>query len=103
LNRLNAAKAEADKYYAKQTDISNNVAAINAKAASINAKHANMQNDNAKYDFTGKEVKKLGADKYSLNTALENDNEIYTFQQNKMYAIMGLTMATLLVTAIVIK
>ncbi len=103
LNRLNAAKAEADKYYAKQTDISNNVAAINAKAASINAKYANMENNNAKYDFTGKEVKKLGADKYSINTALENDNEIYTFQQNKMYAIMGLTMATLLVTAIIIK
>jgi hypothetical protein len=103
LNRLNAAKAEADKYYAKQTDISNNVAAINAKTASINAKYANMENDNAKYDFTGKEIYKLGADKYSLNTALENDNEIYTFEQNKMYAIMGLTMATLLVTAIIIK
>lgn len=103
LNRLNAAKADADKYYAKQTDISNNVSAINAKVASINDKYANMENDNAKYDFTGKEIYKLGADKYSMNTALENDNEIYTFEQNKMYAIMGLTMATLLVTAIIIK
>jgi hypothetical protein len=103
ISKLTTAKTNADNYYKAQSDISNNVTAINAKIDSINAKYLDMSGNNAKYDFTGKEIQKFGIDKYSMNTALENDTNIYTFEQNKLYAIMGITMATLLVTAIIIK
>lgn len=58
-----------------------------------------MSNNNAVYDFTGKVVSSLDEDR-SIQAALTKDNAIYLAEQNNLYMIGTLTMATLLITAI---
>ena len=68
-----------------------------------------MSNNNVKYDFTSKDkdgnsiLYSLGEEDRSLNAALVKDNAVYLSEQNNLYLIGTITMATLLITAVLIS
>ncbi len=107
LKKLDDTESSINRYISTQSDISNNRAYIATKIDSVNRVYRDMSNDNAKYDFTTKEngipvTNLVGIVKSSFEKALEKDNAIYTNEQQNLYAIAGLTMATLIVMAIII-
>lgn len=108
LKKLDDAESSINRYISTQSDISNNRAYIATKIDSVDRVYTAMSNDNAKYDFTTKDdqgnpvTNLVGIEKSSFEKALEKDNAIYTNEQNNLYAIAGLTMATLIVMAIII-
>jgi hypothetical protein len=66
-----------------------------------------MSNNNLKYDFTSKVdgvpiIYSLEEDR-SLASALIKDNTTYLTEQNNLYMIVTVTMATLLVTSVLIS
>lgn len=108
LKKLDDAESSINRYISTQSDISNNRAYIVTKIESVNSVYSDMSNNNPKYDFTTKNntgspiTNLVGIEKSSFEKALEKDNAIYTNEQNNLYAIAGLTMATLIVMAIII-
>jgi hypothetical protein len=62
-----------------------------------------------KYDFTSKDengkgiLYSLAEEDRSLNAALIKDNAVYLSEQNNLYLIGTITMATLLITAVLIS
>jgi len=86
-----------DQYTVVQNriDISNNI-------TSINQTYTDMSGNQKKYDFTGDTIYALEEDR-TLESALLKDNAIYKEEQNNLYMITTLTMATLLVAAIIIS
>jgi hypothetical protein len=60
-----------------------------------------MSNNPATYDFTGDTIYSLNEDR-TMTKALAKDNAIYNEEQNTVYVITTLTVATLLLTAILI-
>jgi hypothetical protein len=77
-------------------DISNNI-------TSIDNTYSEMKQNPTKYDFALPVIYDLEKEDRSLSAALLKDNSIYEEQQNNLYIITTLTMATLLVTAILIS
>jgi hypothetical protein len=77
-------------------DISNNL-------TSINKNYLDMSENQQKYDFTGSTIYSLEKEDRSISSALLKDNAIYKEEQNTLYMVTTLTMATLLVTAILIS
>jgi hypothetical protein len=61
-----------------------------------------MSGNQRKYDFTGSTIYALEEDR-SLAAALLKDNAIYEEEQNDMFVVTTLTMATLLVAAILVS
>ena len=61
-----------------------------------------MSGNQKKYDFTGSTIYALEEDR-TLAAALLKDNAVYNEEQNNLYVITTLAMATFLVTAIVIS
>lgn len=107
LKKLDDTESSINRYISTQSDISNNRAYIATKIDSVNRVYRDMSNNNAKYDFTTKDngnpvTNLVGIEKSSFEKALEKDNAIYTNEQQNLYAIAGLTMATLIVMAIII-
>jgi hypothetical protein len=107
LKQLDDAESSINRYISTQSDISNNRAYIANKVTTINSVYGDMSSDNVKYDFTTKDdgipvTNLVGIEKSSFEKALEKDNAIYTNEQQNLYAIAGLTMATLIVMAIII-
>jgi hypothetical protein len=74
----------------------------------INITYGEMDKNNAKYDFTSKDgngkpiLFSLEEDR-TLTSALIKDNATYLAEQNNLYVVGTLTMATLLVAAILIS
>ena len=85
-----------------------NQEAIFTKNANINSVYSAMDTNNTKYDFTTKDangnptLSSLEEDR-TLTTALIKDNATYLAEQNNLYVVGTLTMATLLVAAILIS
>lgn len=88
---------KADQYTVAQNriDISNNITAIDKT-------YMDMSGNQTKYDFTGKTIYALEEDR-TLASAMLKDNAIYKEEQNNLYMFTTLTVATLLVTAILIS
>jgi len=77
-------------------DISNNI-------SSIDKTYVDMSGNQQKYDFTGQTIYALEKEDRSLSAALLKDNAIYNEEQNTLYLVTTLTMATLLITAILVS
>ena len=96
-------------YAGYQKEIGLNHSDIGGKINGINAVYTDMSNNNMKYDFTSKDTSgksilySLGEEDRSLNAALVKDNAVYLSEQNNLYLIGTITMATLLITAVLIS
>ena len=88
--------SDMSKINPKRIDISNNI-------NSINKTYLDMSGNQEKYDFTGKTIYALEKEDRSLTAALLKDNAIYKEEQNTVHVITTLTMATLLVAAILVS
>ena len=99
LSKLNNIEQSVSRHEKYQTDISNNVRAIQSQISSIDTIYTDMSN-NSFYKFTGT-VPLMESEDTSIEKALINDNKVYMAEQRNVYAIAGLTMATLIVMAII--
>jgi hypothetical protein len=97
--KLESASDSLTRYSSYQNEIGTNQVSIGTKINSINTMYNDMSNNNAKYDFTGTTISSLDEDR-SMQAALTKDNAIYLDEQNNLYMVGTLTMATLLITAI---
>jgi hypothetical protein len=102
LQTIDVADAGATSYNAKQNMVNSNYISIGSKIANITGLYTDMSNNNVKYDFVGTKVQSLDEDR-SLSAALLKDNSIYLAEQNNLYLVGTLTMATLLITAIFVS
>ena len=81
---------------------------LQTKISSIEKVYDEMDKNNTKYDFTTKDgdnkpiLSSLTEDR-TLQGALIKDNATYLAEQNNLYVVGTLTMATLLVAAILIS
>ena len=110
INDKNLAKIEStNKYNAdKRAHTRTNESAIPTKIVGINNVYTEMDTNNPKYDFTtkdsnGKPILSSLTEDRTLATALIKDNATYLAEQNNLYVVGTLTMATLLVAAILIS
>lgn len=103
LTKLNQIDDKLKTYGKNQADISNNRMNISNNIASIDTNYSEMSQNPVKYDFTGPTIYALEKEDRSLSAALSKDNAIYEEGQNNLYIVTTLTMATLLVTAILIS
>ena len=99
---LEKTKTDLGTYMGYQDKINTNYGAIGTKITNINQLYSDMSGNNVKYDFTGTSVNSLEEDR-SLKAALQKDNAIYLAEQNNLYLVGTLTMATLLIAAIVVS
>lgn len=99
---LDKTNADLATYMGYQNKINTNYGAIGTKITNINEVYSEMSGNNAKYDFTGTTIKSLEEDR-SLKAALQKDNAIYLAEQNNLYLVGTLTMATLLIAAIIVS
>ncbi len=108
LKTINTINSNYANYIASQKQIDPNRNKIGNQITSINTLYTDMSNNNIKYDFTSKDAQQtpviysLDEDR-SLTSALIKDNAIYLAEQNNLYLIGTLTMATLLISAILIS
>lgn len=78
------------------------------KVVTINKVYTDMSGNNSVYDFTtkdenGKPILSSLTEDRTLTAALIKDNATYLAEQNNLYVVGTLTMATLLVAAILIS
>jgi len=108
LKTLDSTSNNLGKYIVNQEMVNTNHGAIGTKIANITTLYTDMSNNNAKYDFTSKNaegrpvISSLNEDR-GLQAALTKDNAIYLAEQNNLYLVGTLTMATLLITAIFVS
>jgi hypothetical protein len=102
LKTLDTIGANLKRYTEYQNTVNSNHTNIGAKIGSIDTLYTEMSGNNAKYDFTSKTISSLKEDR-GLQAALTKDNAIYLAEQNNLYLVGTLTMATLLITAIFVS
>ena len=102
LKTLDRTGANLKRYHEYQERVNTNKDAIGAKISNIDNLYTDMSDNNEKYDFTGKNISSLEEDR-GLQAALTKDNAIYLAEQNNLYLVGTLTMATLLITAIFVS
>ena len=102
LKTLERTGANLRRYTDYQNTVNSNSINIGGKIVSIDKLYTDMSGNNAKYDFTGKTISSLVEDR-GLQAALTKDNAIYLAEQNNLYLVGTLTMATLLITAIFVS
>ena len=108
LKTLESTSNNLGEYIVNQERVNTNHGAIGAKIVSIDSLYKQMSDNNAKYDFTSKNaegtpvISSLKEDR-GLQAALTKDNAIYLAEQNNLYLVGTLTMATLLITAIFVS
>jgi hypothetical protein len=96
-------------YAAYQRKIGKNQDDIATNIGNIDTLYRDMSNNNMKYDFTSKDADgnailySLGEEDRSFTAALVKDNAVYLSEQNNIYLIATVTMATLLITAVLIS
>lgn len=105
--KINEIESKIKGYSANQSKIDPYRIAISNNITSINQTYVDMSNNNLKYDFTSKVdgvpiIYSLEEDR-SLASALIKDNVTYLAEQNNLYMIVTVTMATLLVTSVLIS
>ena len=105
--KVNEIESKFTSYNANQSKIDPNRIAISNNINSINRTYVDMSNNNLKYDFTSKVdgapiIYSLEEDR-SLASALIKDNATYLAEQNNLYMIVTVTMATLLITSVLIS
>lgn len=105
--KINEIESKIKGYSANQSKIDPYRIAISNNITSINQTYVDMSNNNLKYDFTSKVdgvpiIYSLEEDR-SLASALIKDNTTYLTEQNNLYMIVTVTMATLLVTSVLIS
>ena len=105
--KVNEIESKFTSYNANQSKIDPNQIAISNNINSINRTYVDMSNNNLKYDFTSKVdgvpiIYSLEEDR-SLASALIKDNATYLAEQNNLYMIVTVTMATLLITSVLIS
>ena len=105
--KINDIDSKIKAYSANQSKIDPNRIAISNNITSINQTYVDMSNNNLKYDFTSKVdgvpiIYSLEEDR-SLASALIKDNATYLAEQNNLYMIVTVTMATLLITSVLIS
>jgi hypothetical protein len=110
INDKNLANIEStNKYNAdKRAQTLTNQKAIDTKINGVDKVYSAMDTNNPKYDFTtkdsnGKPILSSLTEDRTLATALIKDNATYLAEQNNLYVVGTLTMATLLVAAILIS
>ena len=102
LKTLDRTGANLKRYGEYQNMVNTNRNNIGAKISNINNFYTDMSGNNEKYDFVGKNILTLAEDR-GLQAALTKDNAIYLAEQNNLYLVGTLTMATLLITAIFVS
>ena len=105
--KINDIESKIKGYSANQLKINPNRITISNNITSINRTYVDMSNNNLKYDFTSKVdgapiIYSLEEDR-SLASALIKDNATYLAEQNNLYMIVTVTMATLLITSVLIS
>ena len=93
---------------ARREQVSANPAVIQTNLDNIDSLYADMSGNNARYDFTtkdenGEPILFSLKDDRTMTAALIKDNATYLAEQNNLYVVGTLTMATLLVAAILIS
>ena len=102
LTKLDKIDDQIAKHGKDQYTIGQNSGKIKNNIASIDKTYLDMSGNQQKYDFTGQTIYALEEDR-TLASALLKDNAIYKAEQNNLYVITTLAMATFLVTAILIS
>ena len=113
INNTNLAKIEGKNTYnsEKRAQTITNQTAILSQVSplgTINKVYTDMSGNNSVYDFTtkdanGKPILSSLTEDRTLTAALIKDNATYLAEQNNLYVVGTLTMATLLVAAILIS
>lgn len=102
LTKLDQIGAQFNKYKTDQYTVGKTSVDISNNLASIDKTYMDMSGNQKKYDFTGQTIYALEEDR-TLASAMLKDNAIYKEEQNNLYMFTTLTVATLLVTAILIS
>ena len=102
LTKLSQIDTQLNSYKLNQSQINPNRIDISNNITSINKTYLDMSGNQTKYDFTGSVIYALEEDR-SLTSALFKDNVTYMEEQNNLYVITALTVATLLITAILVS
>jgi len=102
LTKLDKIGAQFNKYKTDQYTVGKTSVDISNNLASIDKTYMDMSGNQKKYDFTGQTIYALEEDR-TLASAMLKDNAIYKEEQNNLYMFTTLTVATLLVTAILIS
>jgi hypothetical protein len=103
LTKLNQIDGQIRQYGSNMSRINPNRIDISNNITSINQTYLDMSGNQEKYDFTGQIIYALEKEDRSLTAALLKDNAIYKEEQNTVYVVTTLTMATLLVAAILVS
>jgi hypothetical protein len=103
LTKLNQIDGQIRQYGSDMSRINPNRIDISNNITSINQTYLDMSGNQEKYDFTGQIIYALEKEDRSLTAALLKDNAIYKEEQNTVYVVTTLTMATLLVAAILVS
>ena len=102
LTKLDQIDAQLAQYGKDQKTVGTNTKKIQNNLTSINKTYLDMSGNQQKYDFTGQTIYALEEDR-TMASALLKDDAIYKTEQNNLYVITTLAMATFLVTAILIS
>ena len=103
LTKLNQIDSQIRQYGSDMSRINPNRIDISNNITSINQSYLDMSGNQEKYDFTGQIIYALEKEDRSLTSALLKDNAIYKEEQNTVYVVTTLTMATLLIAAILVS
>jgi hypothetical protein len=101
LTKLDEIDGQFNEYASNVYKINPNRINISNNILSINKNYVDMSGNQQKYDFTGQTIYALEEDR-TLSSALLKDNAIYNEEQNNLYLVTTLTMATVLITAILV-
>ena len=102
LTKLDEIDGQFNEYASNVYKINPNRINISNNIVSINKNYVDMSGNQQKYDFTGQTIYALEKEDRSLSAALLKDNAIYNEEQNTLYLVTTLTMATVLITAILV-
>lgn len=103
LTKLDEIDGQFNEYASNVYKIDPNRINISNNILSIDKTYLDMSGNQQKYDFTGQTIYALEKEDRSLSAALLKDNAIYNEEQNNLYVVTTLTMATLLITAILVS
>jgi hypothetical protein len=102
LTKLDEIDGQFNEYASNVYKINPNRIDIGNNILSIDKTYLDMSGNQQKYDFTGQTIYALEKEDRSLSAALLKDNAIYNEEQNTLYLVTTLTMATVLITAILV-
>ena len=102
LTKLDEIDGQFNEYASNVYKINPNRINISNNILSINKNYVDMSGNQQKYDFTGQTIYALEKEDRSLSAALLKDNAVYNEEQNNLYLVTTLTMATVLITAILV-